>query len=219
MASVYKGVEITWLGHDGFLLKKDKTIYIDPYQISGGPPADIVLITHDHFDHLSIEDLRKIVTEKTSIVAARNCEHELRMLGKGKVQHISPGETTSIDDVVVKAVPAYNVNKFREPGKVFHPKEYGGVGYVVTVGGVTIYHAGDTDHIPEMENLQPDIALLPVSGTYVMTAAEAAEAAKAIKPKIAIPMHYGAIVGTEKDAEEFKKLCGGETIILKKEKP
>ena len=219
MSYTYKGVEINWLGHDGFLVKKDKTIYIDPYQIRGGPPADIVLITHDHFDHLSIDDLRKIVTEKTFLVAARNCEHELRKLGKGKIQYISPRETTSIDDVVVKAVPAYNVNKFREPGKVFHPKEYGGVGYVLTVGGVTIYHAGDTDHIPEMADLQPDIALLPVSGTYVMTAAEAAEAAKAIKPKIAIPMHYGAIVGTEKDAEEFKRLYGGETIILKKATP
>jgi len=219
MPYTYRGVEITWLGHDSFLIKKEKTIYIDPYQIGGGPPADIVLITHDHFDHLSLEDLRKIVGDKTVTVAARNCEHELSRLGRGSVKYVSPGETVTVDDVAIRAVPAYNINKFREPGKVFHPREYGGVGYVLTVGGVTIYHAGDTDHIPEMAGLQPDIALLPVSGTYVMTAAEAAEAAKAIKPKIAIPMHYGAIVGTEKDAEEFKKLYGGETIILKKEKP
>lgn len=213
----FQDVEISWLGHDSFRIKKDLIIYVDPYQIRGGPPADIVLITHDHFDHLSLDDLKKVVTEKTTVVAAKHCEKELKKLGKGTVRYVSPGDEVSIGNVRVKAVHAYNVNKFREPGKVFHPKEYGGVGYVVTVGNVSIYHAGDTDHIPEMKELKVDVALLPVSGTYVMTAAEAAEAAKTIKPKTAIPMHYGAIVGSEKDAEEFKRLYGGETVILNKE--
>ncbi|MDW8083886.1 MAG: MBL fold metallo-hydrolase [Candidatus Caldarchaeum sp.] len=213
----FQDVEISWLGHDSFLVKKDVLIYIDPYQIKAGPAADLVLITHDHFDHLSLDDLRKIVTDKTTIVAAKHCGGELKKLGKGVVKPVSPGDEVTVGNVKVRAVPAYNVNKFREPGKVFHPKEYGGVGYVLTIGNVSIYHAGDTDYIPEMKGLKVDVALLPVSGTYVMTAAEAAEAAKAIKPKIAIPMHYGAIVGSEKDAQEFKRLYGGETVILTKE--
>ncbi|MCS6770035.1 MAG: MBL fold metallo-hydrolase [Candidatus Caldarchaeum sp.] len=213
----YKDVEITWLGHDAYLIKKDKTIYIDPYKISSGPPADIVLITHDHFDHLSLDDLKKITTDKTTIVAAKNCEHELKKLGKGNVKYVSPGDSLQVEGVQVKAVHAYNVNKFREPGKVFHPREYGGVGYVVTVGGVSIYHAGDTDFIPEMKDVKADVALLPVSGTYVMTASEAVEAANVLKPAVAIPMHYGAIVGSERDAEQFKSLYKGETVILRKQ--
>ncbi|MCS6784894.1 MAG: MBL fold metallo-hydrolase [Candidatus Caldarchaeum sp.] len=213
----FRDVEISWLGHDSYRIKKDITIYIDPYQIKGGPPADVVLITHDHFDHLSIDDLKKIVTDKTTVIAAKHCENTLKKLGKGAVKYVSVGDEVSVAGIRVKAVHAYNVNKFREPGIVFHSREYGGVGYVLQVGDVSIYHAGDTDFIPEMKGLNVDIALLPVSGTYVMTAAEAAEAAKAIKPKIAIPMHYGAIVGSERDAQEFKRLYGGETVILSKE--
>jgi L-ascorbate metabolism protein UlaG (beta-lactamase superfamily) len=109
----------------------------------------------------------------------------------------------------VEAVPAYNVNKFRSPGVVFHPRQAEHNGYIVTVGGERLYHAGDTDHIPEMSGIKCDVALLPVSGTYVMVAEEAAEAAKAIKPRIAVPMHYGDkdVVGTLADAERFKQLC------------
>jgi len=218
MSYSFKGVELTWLGHDGFLVKGGgKTVYIDPYQIKSGPPADIVLITHDHFDHLSLEDLRKIITEKSVVVAAKHCERELKRLGKGFVKLVSPGDEIALDNIKVKAVPAYNVNKFREPGKVFHPREYGGVGYVLKIEDIAIYHAGDTDFIPEMMELKVDVALLPVSGTYVMTASEAAEAANTMKPSVAIPMHYGAIVGSEKDAEEFKRLHKGQTIILKKQ--
>ncbi|MEM0440828.1 MAG: MBL fold metallo-hydrolase [Candidatus Caldarchaeum sp.] len=213
----FQDVEVTWLGHDSFRIKRDVVIYIDPYQIKGGPPADVVLVSHDHFDHLSIDDLKKIVTDKTVIVAAKHCESQLKKLGKGVLKLVSPGESVSVGNVKVDAVPAYNVNKFREPGKVFHPKEYGGVGFVLRIGNVSIYHAGDTDFIPEMKKLKVDIALLPVSGTYVMTAKEAVEAATTIKPKVAIPMHYGAIVGSEKDAEDFKRLYGGETVILKQE--
>ncbi len=213
----YKGVEIIWLGHDGFLIRKDKTIYIDPYQIKGGPPADIVLITHDHFDHLSIDDLKKIVTDKTTIVGAKNCEKELKKLGKGSLHFVAAGDVLTLQNIKVKAVQAYNVSKFKEPGVVFHPKDYGGVGYVLTIDDVSIYHAGDTDFIPEMKEIKVDVALLPVSGTYVMTAHEAVEAANTINPKVVIPMHYGAIVGSEKDAEEFKKHYKGETVILKKQ--
>lgn len=213
-----RDVEITWLGHDGFRITRGNfVVYIDPYQITGGPAGDLVLISHDHFDHLSLDDLRKIVSNKTTIVAARNCQKQLGGIKVAAVKYVSPGDEVSVGEAKVKAVHAYNVNKFREPGKVFHPKEYGGVGFVLTLGGVSIYHAGDTDFIPEMKGLRVDVALLPVSGTYVMTAAEAAEAAKSMQAKTVIPMHYGAIVGSEQDAHEFKRLYGGETVILSKE--
>ncbi len=130
---------------------------------------------------------------------------------------VRPGDKVQLGDVIVEAVPAYNLDKFREPGKVFHPREDGKVGYILTMKGVRVYHSGDTDAIPEMKAFKADLALLPVSGTYVMTATEAAEATKMIKPKLAIPMHYGAIVGSEADAEKFKQLASCQVQILKPE--
>ncbi len=214
----YQGVKITWLGHDCFKLKDGKTILIDPYKLSSGVErADIVLITHEHFDHLSPEDIMKVVTEETTIVATPSCRSELQKLKLQKLRIVSPGDIVDLDGVTVEVVPAYNLNKFREPGKVFHPKADGKAGYVVTMKGVRIYHAGDTDAIPEMKGLKADLALLPVSGTYVMTAQEAAEAAKMISPKLAIPMHYGAIVGSAQDAESFKRLAPCPVQILQSE--
>ena len=214
----YQGVKISWLGHDGFRITYgEKVIYVDPYQIKGGPQADLILISHDHFDHLSLDDIKKIAGDKTIIIAAENCSGKIKGVKAKEVKLVKPGDKTTVGDITVEAIHAYNVNKFRSPGVVFHPKEYNGVGYVFSVGGVRIYHAGDTDNIPEMQGLGPDIALLPVSGTYVMTAEEAAEAVERIKPKVAIPMHYAAIVGTEEDAERFKNLAKCEVVILKKE--
>ena len=214
----YGDVEITWLGHDSFLITYDgKRIYIDPYKIDGKGEADIVLITHEHFDHLSIEDLEKIVSGATQIIAAEQCKGKLEEWGKGVRRYVKPGDRLSLDDVKVEAVPAYNLTKFKAPGVVFHPKDAGGVGYVVEVKGVRIYHAGDTDFIPEMRELKVDVALVPVSGTFVMTADEAARAVNTFKPKVAIPMHYGAIVGTEGDARKFKELAEVEVVILQKE--
>ena len=210
---------MSWLGHDGFRIQNGKVVYIDPFKIeAGGPKADIVLITHEHFDHCNVEDLKKIVTPATVIVAHSQSKDELAKLKVKEIKIVKPGDKIKVGDITIEAVPAYNVNKFREPGKVFHPKEDGKVGFVVTVKGVRIYHAGDTDHIPEMKNIHTDIALLPVSGTYVMTAQEAAEAAGTINPQIAIPMHYGAIVGSTKDAETFKKLVKCEVKLLEKER-
>jgi L-ascorbate metabolism protein UlaG (beta-lactamase superfamily) len=123
-----------------------------------------------------------------------------------------------VDDVAIEAVPAYNINKFREPGRVFHPKEDGKLGFVLTIEGVRIYHAGDTDNIPEMKDIRTDIALLPVSGKYVMTAQEAADAAGVINPKVAIPMHYGGTIGSPKDGETFQKSAKCEVKILQKER-
>jgi len=215
----YKGVKITWLGHDGFRIQNGQVVYIDPFQIeSGDPKADLLLISHEHFDHCNSDDLKKVVTPNTVVVAHAQSKDELSKVKVKEVKIIKPGDKIKIGDVNVEAVPAYNVNKFREPGKAFHPKEDGKLGFVVTVKGVRIYHTGDSDHIPEMRGLRPDIALIPVSGTYVMTSQEAVEAVASIDPKVAIPMHYGAIVGDQKDADAFKKQVKCEVQVLVKER-
>lgn len=216
----YEGLEFQWTGHDGFRitdLKNKRIIYIDPFQLSKRhktKDADIVLVSHDHFDHLSIEDLTEIVNSNTEFVAAKECLGKLQDLPAGRITTLNPGERTSPRGLVVEAIRAYNTNK------KFHPKEDNKIGFVITVDGHRIYHSGDTDIIPEMSGLNPDIALLPVSGTYVMTADEAARATdEFIKPrKFAIPMHYGSIVGSEEDANKFKtavRTC--EVRILNKE--
>jgi L-ascorbate metabolism protein UlaG (beta-lactamase superfamily) len=210
----HRGVKIKWLGHDGYRLSNGKTVYIDPYQIKEEGRADLLLITHEHFDHLSLGDIRRVVTPDTVVVTIPLCEHELGKVRVREVRTVAPGDHVEVDGVPVDAVPAYNLNKFRAPGQVFHPRQDGRVGFVVTLNGVRIYHAGDADAIPEMSNLKVDVALLPVSGTYVMTAEEAAEAVTRLKPKVAIPMHYGAIVGSEADAQRFKQLAKCDVRIL-----
>jgi L-ascorbate metabolism protein UlaG (beta-lactamase superfamily) len=195
---------IFWLGHDSFRIEAEKTIYIDPYQISSGPKADLILITHEHFDHCSPEDVSKIQHSGTVIVTEKDSAKKL----SGDVRVIAPGESVSLDDVTVVGVPSYNTDKD------FHPKTNAWLGFIVEVEGVRIYHAGDADFIPEMKDFEVDIALLPVSGTYVMRADQAVEAALAIQPKLAIPMHYGAIVGDEGDALNFKKALEGKIEVL-----
>lgn len=214
----YQGVKLTWLGHDGFRVQDGQVIYVDPFQIEGGPKADIILITHEHFDHCSADDLKKITGPDTTIVAHAQSRGELSKLKAKEIKIMKPGEKIKVGDLSIEAVPAYNVNKFREPGKVFHPKEDGKLGFILTVNGVRLYHAGDTDHIPEMKNIRADIAMLPVSGTYVMTVQEAAEAVKSLNPKVVIPMHFGAIVGSRQDAETLKGLVKVEVKILEKER-
>jgi L-ascorbate metabolism protein UlaG (beta-lactamase superfamily) len=199
-----------WLGHDGFRIDGPPVVYLDPFQLHDGlPPADLILITHAHYDHLSPADIAKVRTPKTVVVGPKEVADAL----KG-VTVIAAGETRTFAGVTVRALPAYNTNKS------FHTRASGKLGYLVTVTGVTYYHAGDTDLIPEMAGLKPDVALLPVSGTYVMTAAEAAEAARAIKPAVAVPMHYGTIVGSAADAARFAALLKGsgiEVIVKRKE--
>jgi L-ascorbate metabolism protein UlaG (beta-lactamase superfamily) len=196
---------ITWLGHDAFQIAASKMIYIDPFQLAGDlEPADVICITHEHYDHCSPEDVVPIRREDTVVVAAESCRGKV----KGDVRFVKAGDKVTVDDLVIEAIPAYNVNKR------FHPKEAGGVGYLLSVDGSRIYHAGDTDPIPEMEGLDVDIALLPVSGVYVATAEEAVEAANKIGPKLVIPMHYGSIVGSRADAERFKELWPGQVVIL-----
>jgi L-ascorbate metabolism protein UlaG (beta-lactamase superfamily) len=215
----YEGVQITWLGHDGFKLKKGKIVYIDPYQLkSAAEPADVVCVTHEHFDHLSVEDLKKVVTPHTTVVTIAACEDAAKGLRPKAVRVVKPGDRIEVEGIAVEVVPAYNTSKFRAPGKPFHPQTDGKVGFVLRMGGIRIYHAGDTDEIPEMAAVAGvDVALLPVSGTYVMTAAEAIKACQAIRPKLAIPMHYGAIVGAAADAEAFKKGATSRVEVLKPE--
>jgi L-ascorbate metabolism protein UlaG (beta-lactamase superfamily) len=213
----YGGVKISWLGHDGFKIKNGKVVYIDPYEIKGGEKADILLISHDHDDHCSPEDVERIVSEKTIIITTAESKRKLAKTKAKEIRVAKPGEKVVIDGVSIETVPAYNVNKFRSPGQPFHPKQNEMLGFITTMNGVRIYHAGDTDLIPEMERFNVDIACIPVSGTYVMTAEEAAESTKRIKPKIAIPMHYGSIVGDASDAEKFKRLASCEVQILSKD--
>jgi len=213
----YGGVKISWLGHDGFRIKNAKTIYIDPYEIKGGEKANILLISHDHFDHCSPEDITKIISQETIIITTEESKRRLSKIKAKEIRVTKPGEKIIVDGISIEAVPAYNVNKFRSPGQPFHPKQTEMVGFIITVNGVRIYHAGDTDMIPEMDRFKVDIACIPISGTYVMTAEEAAESTKHIKPKIAIPMHYGAIVGDKADAEKFKRLASCEVQILSEE--
>ena len=203
----YHGIDVHWLGHDTFVLQGSKTVIIDPFKANGAYRADILLISHEHFDHFSEDDIRRFSGPSTVIVAPKQCEELLKQF-RNETKIVEPGQGVEIAGVKVEPVPAYNLNKFREPGKVFHPKEDKKVGYVVTLDGVRFYHAGDSDATPEMKSLNVDVALLPVSGTYVMTAEEAAEAAKAMRAKVFVPMHFGKIVGTKSDAEKFKSLLG-----------
>ena len=193
-----------WLGHDSFRLDTPQgPVYFDPFQIAGGPPATLVLASHDHFDHCVAEEVDKVRGPNTVVVTEADCA---RKLGRG-AKVMKPGDTLRVGDIEVRAVPAYNTDK------QFHPKANGWLGFVVTVGGVSLYHAGDTDFIPEMDGLEVDVALLTVSGTYVMTAEQAALAALAIKPRLVIPMHYGAIVGEAGDAQRLAQALEGRVPV------
>lgn len=209
MGENYMIKNIHWLGHDTFKITGEKVIYTDPFKIKTGDIADIILITHEHYDHCSPEDVKKIQGPDTVVVTVADCAKKL----SGKIMTVNPGDKINVAGISIEAVPSYNTNK------KFHPKEKDWVGYIFTVKGQRIYLAGDTDHIPEMKNFKADIALLPVSGTYVMTADEAIKAALDIKPKIAIPMHYASIVGTNDDARKFAEGLKGkiQVELLKEE--
>ncbi|MGE5198926.1 MAG: MBL fold metallo-hydrolase [Rhodospirillaceae bacterium] len=198
---------IHWLGHASFRIQDGTAqIYIDPWKLpAGSPKAAVVLITHDHFDHYSPEDIARIAQPGTVFVAPADVAAKL----KGKtVVTASPGGAYDAGGVKVEAVPAYNRDKD------FHPRSNNWLGYVVTLStGVRVYHSGDSDAVPEMEALKVDVAMMPCGGTYTMTAAEMATAASGFKPRVLIPMHWGDIVGSKADAETVKNVFAGTTVI------
>jgi L-ascorbate metabolism protein UlaG (beta-lactamase superfamily) len=208
---------VEWLGHSGFRIRAGRaTIYIDPYRTEDGPEADLILITHGHYDHFSPRDVERLSGNHTTVVAPAPVAERL----SGRVRSIAPGETIEpegVRGVDVRAVAAYNTSKRDPSGKPFHPREAGWVGYEVRVGGERLYHSGDTDVIPEMDQVVGvDVALLAVSGVYVMTAGEAAEAARRIQPRVAVPMHWGEHIGTRADAQAFADRAPVEVRIMEK---
>ena len=207
---------VEWLGHSGFRVTVGRQrVYIDPYRVSSdAPKADLILITHGHYDHFSLQDVERLVTRDTELVAPAPVAERLT----GHVRSIAAGEEIEperVRGVAVRALPAYNTSKRDSEGRVYHPREAGGVGYDLNVRGERLYHAGDTDVIPEMDEVSGvDVALLPVSGTYVMTAEEAAEAARRIQPRLAVPMHWGQHIGTAADARRFADLTPVPVAIM-----
>lgn len=191
------GFSVKWLGHASFQIKaEEKTIYVDPYEGEYKDKADLVLATHSHSDHCDPSKIRKVRKDDTMIIAPEDCVSKI----KGRIKTLKPEEKVIVGNITVEALEAYNYKRFRSPGNPFHPKGLG-VGYLITIGDKTIYHAGDTDFIPEMKQLKNIyLALLPSGGTYTMDDEEAAEAALAINPEVVIPMHIW-----DTNPEVFKK--------------
>jgi L-ascorbate metabolism protein UlaG (beta-lactamase superfamily) len=202
----YKGIKVEWLGHACFKISNKLKIYIDPFDLKDEEKADLIFITHEHYDHCSLADIKKIAKDDTLVIITEDCIAKLRDF---KTFPVLPGKSYEAKGIKFLTVPAYNLSK------AFHTRASNWVGYVIEFEGIKIYHAGDTDFVPETKELKGiDIALMPVGGTYTMNAEEAAKAVNSFKPKIAVPMHFGKIVGSERDAERFKDLVEGAEVKI-----
>ena len=191
-------MEISINCHSSIRIRDTKTVYFDPFKIEEeSHDADVIFITHDHYDHFSVEDIRKIEKEDTVYVIPE-CMYNL--LGGENVVTMNPGDKGVVEDMDVVAVPSYN------PNKPFHPKAKGYVGYLVRIGGKTVYVAGDCDMNEDNRKIRCDIALIPVGGKYTMEYREAAELVNLIRPELAIPTHYGDLVGDKDAGEKFAAL-------------
>ena len=195
------------LYHNSIKINKGLTIYFDPFKINKEyMDADIIFVTHSHYDHYSEEDIKKIKKEDTQIVAPTDLLDNLLSIGftKENIILVNPNEKYNVKDITFKTIPAYNTNKN------FHPKSNNWVGYLVTIDGITYYIAGDTDITEENKEVKCDVAFVPIGGTYTMDYKEAAELINIIKPKIAVPTHYAAIIGTKEDGINFIKLLNSD---------
>ncbi len=204
--------KITWFAQSAFMVEHGgMRIYIDPFQIPDGvDPADVLLLTHEHRDHLSAEDIAKVRNENTTVIVGPNVEGKID--NPSKVLEIE--ESTTVGNLSVKAVAAYTITKLRDTGEPTHPKEHKHVGYVFEIEGLSFYFVGDSDVIPEMSGIGPvDYAFVPVSGKFVMTAEEAADAVAVFQPSVAIPCHYGSVVGSIDDARKFADLVPDQVRV------
>ena len=195
--------DIEVLYHSSIRISKNKIIYIDPFKIDKNyNDADIVFITHDHYDHYSDEDIDKVINENTTIIIPEKLLTKLLRKGinKNAIITVEPNEKYMIQGIKFETIPSYNTNK------TFHPKENGWVGYIITLDDIRYYIAGDTDITEENRKVKCDVAFVPVGGTYTMNSKEAAQLINEIQPKIAVPIHYGSVVGTKQDATDFIKL-------------
>lgn len=195
------GVEV--LCHSSIRIHKHLTMYIDPYQIQEeNHDADIIFCTHTHYDHFSEEDILKIKNEHTILVGTEDCYINAMKLGfrEERIKVVVPNQHYEILGIKFETIPAYNLEK------QYHPRENDWVGYILEINDVHYYIAGDTDLTPEAKSVSCDVAFVPIGGRFTMNAKEAASLINTIEPQIAIPTHYGKIVGTHEDAELFKKL-------------
>lgn len=207
--------DIEVLYHSCIRMNKEKMIYIDPYHIEKNyNDADMIFITHDHYDHYSEEDIDKVRKNNTIFIVPENLLNKLikKGINDENIITLDPGDAENIDGIKVEAIHSYNIDK------PFHPKENNWLGYVIEIDGVRYYIAGDTDITEENKNIKCDVAFVPVGGKYTMNFSEAAQLINIIKPKIAVPIHYGSVVGTKQDATDFIKLLYPTTkgIILMK---
>lgn len=195
---------INVLCHSAIRLEIDnKIIYIDPYSLtSNANDADLIFITHDHYDHFSIENIKKVEKSNTIFIIPESMlENAIKNgIKENRIIKIKPNQNYKYENLKIETIPAYNVNK------KFHPKENNWVGYLIEYNNVVYYIAGDTDITNENKKVKCDIAFVPIGGTYTMNYKEAAKLINEIKPKFVVPIHYGKIVGTKQDALNFEKL-------------
>lgn len=168
----------------------DKVIYFDPYKIeTDRHDADIIFITHNHYDHMDNESIEKVKNDITIVVAPKSMEDVISKIEFSDYIYLEPFDETNLDNINIKTIPAYNNEK------QFHPRINNWLGYIVTIDNTTYYIAGDTDITEEANNIKCDIAFIPISGHFTMDVKEATELVKRINPKIVIPIHYGSIIG------------------------
>ncbi len=198
------------LCHNSIKIEGNKIIYIDPYEVSENyNDADYIFCTHSHYDHFSEEDIRKVMKENTKIITVKSSEEEAKkIVGEKNILIVDPDREYKIDDINFKTTYAYNKTK------AFHPKENMWVGFIIDFEGTKYYIAGDTDNIEEIQNIECDVAFIPIGGKFTMDYKEAAELANTIKAKTVVPTHYGLIIGNKEDGFEFEKLVKDKKVEI-----